>query len=239
MAAKAKKLPTFDGLTAYDFELFTREKQRSENYDAGRLAVKRKLAAIGKHVDAAMAEAGVPLVSKTSLHNPCRYNSNRVRMIKVYLARTKAARAPIKKILGPALSGDLDPHYHNTQIWLKVEAPHVEIAVAVHPAAWWDAQHVVKSCQSEEGRRALVEAMRPLPDHALQVHNMAPQDCSTLYADDLARIIRGYKAGEHWLYVLRRIAAEDVVEAGPDFLATAKEELLRLLPVYELLAWSP
>lgn len=235
----AKKLPSFDGLTEYDFQLFTREKWGSSNYDAGRLAVKRKLAAIGKHVEAGFKEAGVELTHKTSLHNPCRYNSNKVRMLKVYFARSKKARKPLKDLLGPALSGDLDPHYVNVQMWLKVQAAHVEFSLSVHPDAWWDSQHLVRQCETADGRRALLALLKPLPDYHLMVHDMALHECAGLEQDFLARVLKNYRPGDHWLHVLRRMGTEDVVEQGADFLETARAEFERLVPVYDAFAWSP
>lgn len=234
------KLPEFKGLTDYDFNLFTKEKWRSDSYDAARLAVKRKLAAIGKHIEADYKRDKVPLTHKTSTHNPNKYNSNQVRMLKMYFARSKAARKPLRDLLGEALAGDLDPHYCNTQVWVKVEAGHIEFACAIHPAAWWDAQHFVKACQTADGRRAFCEALHGLPreEYLLQIGNLGDHLVDDLRQDELERILKHYTAGEDWIRVYRRYPAEAVVEEGPEFLETARRELTELLSVYERFAWQ-
>lgn len=231
--------PPFPGLTAYDFALFERDKWRSSNYDEGRLALKRKLAAIGKRIDLDFASRGIPLEHKTSVHNPCAFNSGQVRMLKVYFARSKAARAALKSVLGPALSGELDPHYHNLQLWAKVDAGGLELALAVHPQAWWDGQHLVKLVQAREGRLALCAVMNPLTEYGLQVAEYATHPCPGIYADDLARIVKTYRVGDDWLFVRRVLGVEHCVALGPALADEIARELDRLVPLYQRVAWSP
>ncbi len=229
----------FEGFTEYDFDLFTRDKWRSDNYNEPRLKVRRKLAAVAKRLEQRFKADGVPLSHKTSLHNPCKYNGKSVRSIKAYFARDKKARAALKKIFGPVLGKDLDPHYHNTQLWIKAQVDGIEFSMSIHPSSWWDGETFKQVCGTRNGRADLCELLRPLPDYHLQLHDWKKlYPCQTIQPDELAEITGNYKSAEHWLHCYRLMPAEAVVAQGADFVETACEDLARLVPAYFFITWS-
>ncbi len=232
--------PKFDGFTEYDFDLFTRDKWRSETYNEPRLKVRRKLGALGKLAEARFVKQKTPLAHKTSLHNPSKYNRDCVRSIKAYFARDKSARKALKQIFGPVLGKDLDPHYNNTQLWIKVQVDGIEFSMSIHPSAWWDAETFRQVCSTRNGRSELCDLLRPLPDYHLKMHDWKKlYPCERLQPDELAEIVKVYKPAEHWLHCYRMMPAEAVVEAGADFAELVWEELSRLLPAYFFMTWSP
>src|SRR5687768_4907923 len=83
----APKYETFPGFVARDFAAFEKRKQRDPQSNGERLLVKRKLAALGPPIAAALAAAGLEVEAKTSLSHPYTYNGFKVESMWVYFGR--------------------------------------------------------------------------------------------------------------------------------------------------------
>ena len=127
-----------------DFKAYERHRQDDPEYNALRLAVRRKLKAM---VDAVQKEAkalGVDLSAQAGLHHPYTFNSYRVREQRAYLCRGPRERKKLASFFGEALGKDAETHYIQTVLELSLDDQVVEAALRIHPQAWWDGEHLRK-----------------------------------------------------------------------------------------------
>ena len=94
-----------------DFRALAPGLASNPDYNAHRLAARRRLLALGKRAASAAGPLGLELECRTSLHHPHTFNGNRVQRLWAYLTRTKKAKGALKKLLGPELGKDLDSAY--------------------------------------------------------------------------------------------------------------------------------
>lgn len=211
-------------------------------YNDRRLVLRRKLLALGKLAAARVAEDGLALEPRTSLHHPHVFNGQRVRRMWTYLARAKAERRRLRGLLGPELGADLDAAYRNAYLCLALEAERVEVSLRVHADAWYDGQNLLKRVAAE-GLGPLLALLNELAGFRLRLADWKGEwRCGELTTDRLEEFLRYWKPGEHAL------AVESVWPAprGPAREALASEEaaaglvasLARLVPVYRYAAWS-
>lgn len=225
-----------------DFRALTPPLDASPEYNAARLAARTKLATLGKHAAKRLAEQGLVLDTRTSIHNPHPFNGMRVRRLWTYLMRPKKHKTLLERELGADLAKDLDAAYRNTYLCIALESECVEVSVRVHADAWIDATNLLRRIESE-GVAAMIEVLRPLDGYFLRLHDWKGEwPCERVETSALEEFFRYWKPGEHRLTVERRWPApEGAREAVTS--AAAGEHLLaeveRLADAYRFLAWGP
>lgn len=225
-----------------DFKAYERHRQDDPEYNALRLAVRRKLKAIADGVQKEAKELGVELSAQAGLHHPYTFNAYRVREQRAYLCRSPKERKKLATFFGEALGKDAETHYIQTVLEVCIDDQIVEAALRVHPQAWWDGEHLKKKVLQDRERMAeLVAMLRALPPgFDLRVHDWKQHHwCAQAGASDLAEALGMYTPGNHWLHVQRQLPKEDALAMGPDAEAWVRTSLLSLLPVYRFALWEP
>lgn len=97
-----------------DFKAYERHRQDDPEYNALRLAVRRKLKAMVDATGKEAKESGVELSAQAGLHHPYTFNSYRVREQRAYLCRGTKARKKLASFFGDALGKDAETHYIQT-----------------------------------------------------------------------------------------------------------------------------
>lgn len=233
VAADLRLLPT-------DFERFRPEVQANPEYNAERLAVRRKLDAIGKALAQRLGSAGAALTSRASLHHPYRFNRFKVDSQWVYLSRADKERRQLQRILGVELGQDLDQNYRHTLLVLEIHQHGLEMALRVHKDAWWDGTNLERKCVRAPERERLAALLRELAGFGLHIHDFRNiHTCSSITSEELSETLRYYKPGEHWLHIEKEVPRDSTLVVADDFLAQLGTEFERLMPVYRFVAWSP
>src|SRR5688572_11286029 len=125
-----------------DFRALVPPLASNPDYNAHRLAARRRLLALGKRAAAAAAEDGLALECRTSLHHPHQFNGNRVTRLWAYLTRAKKEKSALKRVLGAELGKDLDSAYRNAYLCFALEGQALEVSLRIHPDAWYDGQNL-------------------------------------------------------------------------------------------------
>jgi hypothetical protein len=224
-----------------DFHALSEGLCRDRQYDDRRLIARRKLLALAKAARPALRAAGANLECRTSLHHPSPFNGGRVQRLWAYLARAKADKARLRKVLGRDLAKDLDSAYRNAYLCLAIEPEALEVSLRIHPDAWYDGQNLVKRVAAE-GPGALLGLLNDLSGFHLRLHDWKGEwPCGELPRERLEEFLTYWTPGEHSMTVERRFPAPAgargaVLEQGVD--AHLQAELLRLVPLYRYTAWS-
>jgi hypothetical protein len=224
-----------------DFRALVPPLASNPEYNAHRLAARRRLLALGKRVASAAGELGQPLECRTSLHHPHAFNGNRVTRLWAYLTRTKKDKAALKRQLGPELGKDLDSAFRNAYLGLAIEGDALEVALRIHPDGWYDGQNL-KNRVKREGVKPWLAELNRLGGFRLRLHDWKGEwRCGKLEPEQLEEFLKYYTPGDHQLAVERRWPAPEgarapALEPGcPDEL---ERECLRLLPLLRFTAWS-
>lgn len=224
-----------------DFRALTPKLAGDPEYNAHRLAARRRLLALGKRTAAAAEPLGLALECRTSLHHPHQFNGNRVQRLWAYLARGKKAKSVLKKRLGSELGRDLDSSYRNAYLCFAVEPEALEVSLRIHPDAWYDGQNL-KNRAKKEGPKPWLALLNSLSGFRLRLHDWKGEfHCGTLTPEKLEEFLKYYTPGDHQLAVERRYPAPEG-KRGAVFTPGCAEELqrecLRLVPLYRFMAWS-
>lgn len=241
-AELAPVFETFPGFRPADFAAFLARKQRDPASNGERLLVKRKLAALGKPLAAALAAAGLSLEAKTSLSHPYTYNAYRVASLWVYFGRDEAAKRAVKRRLGAELGADVDPTYQGAILLVEIDEKRVACGLKIHPAAWWDGQNLKHRVQrTADGAKELTLLLNALPaGYAMTLGDWRRRyEAGKLYEADIRNYFEYYAPGERWLHLLHETPAAAAIEAGPALAERAAALLAALVPVYRFAAWSP
>ena len=223
-----------------DFECFHPEFRRSREVNQIRLAIKRKLASLGKMVHPFLKEAGASLEMRTSLHHPYIHNRFAVDSMWLYFSLSKKGYEPLQKILGDALGEDLHRHYNHTVLLLEIGFEGLSVALKIHPGAWWDGQNLKNKCRREKQDRALLELLRGLEGFTLRIHEWPNKHpCEKLELEKLNDCLRYYVPGEHWFHLEHFVPKENPLATGSDFPDFVKGKLLSLLPLHHFILWTP
>jgi len=224
-----------------DFLAYERHRQDDPEYNALRLSVRRKLKAIADQCKARAKPLGVDLDSQAGLHHPHSFNSFRVREQRAYLCRSKKERAKLAKFFGEALGKDAETHYIQTILEVCLDAEVLQVALRVHPMAWWDGENLKKNVLERGRMDEWVALLKALPGgYALKLH-----DWRKLYwaqgtnDQEMREYFGSYTPGEHWLHLQRELPREDVLAMGEDACTWAVTSLLALVPAWKFILWSP
>lgn len=238
------------GLAAFeegDFHALSEALARDPQYDDRRLVARRKLGAIAKEAlerigaDARAEGVELDLAQRTSLHRPHVFNHMRVRRLWAYVCRGRKAKAGLKRVIGAELAKDLDAAYRNAFLCVALEADALEVALRVHPDAWYDGQNLVKRV-SKEGLDLWLALLNQLDGYRLRIDDWKGEwVCGRLDRDRLREYLRYYVPGERGLAVERRWPAPAGARGaalGGEVPELLVEELRRLVPLYRFSAWS-
>jgi hypothetical protein len=224
-----------------DFRALVQPLAGNPDYNAHRLAARRKLLALGKRTAAAATELGLPLECRTSLHNPHTFNGNRVTRLWAYLTRGKKARAALKRVLGAELARDLDSAYRNAYLCIALEGAALEVSLRIHPDGWYDGQNLVNRVK-REGVRPWLAELNALAGFQLRLHDWKGEfRCGALTPEKLEEFLKYYTPGDHQLAVEKRWPAPEGARGGalePGCAEELQRECLRLVPLYRFTAWS-
>jgi hypothetical protein len=224
-----------------DFRAHAPALAANPEYNAHRLAARRRLLALGKRCAAAAGAGGIELECRTSLHHPHAFNGHRVTRSWAYLVRARKAKSALKRRLGSELGKDLDSAYRNAFLCLALEESALEVSLRIHPDAWYDGQNL-KNRVAREGVRPWLGLLNGLSGFRLRLHDWKGEwRCGSLEPEQLEEFLKYYTPGDHRLAVERRYPAPEGQRAaalGPDCPAELERECLRLLPLYRFAAWS-
>lgn len=224
-----------------DFRALAPGLASNPDYNAHRLAARRRLLALGKRAVTSAGELGLALECRTSLHNPNTFNANRVQRLWAYLTRAKKAKSALKRQLGPELGKDLDSAYRNAYLCLALESQALEVSLRIHPDGWYDGQNLVNRVK-HEGLEPWLTRLNALSGFRLRLHDWKGEyRCGSLQPEQLEEFLKYYRPGDHQLAVEKRYPAPEGARGGALEAGCAEEllgELLRLVPLYRFLAWS-
>ncbi|GIW70870.1 MAG: hypothetical protein KatS3mg102_0412 [Planctomycetota bacterium] len=239
-AALAPHYQSFPGFLERDFDAFLPDKQRSAAYNAERLVVKRKLAALLGELEPALAAAGLELEGRTSLSHPYSYNAWRVASMWAYFGRGARARAALKRLLGAELGADADPTYLGVVLLVEIDRERLAWGMKVHPAAWWDGQNLKRAAGEPARRAAVLAALRGLPrGFAMGIGGWQRRHvCCEMTGPRLDHLLGFYTPGEHWLEVLAALPRAEAIAAGAALAERLRAELPLLAPLWRAVAWS-
>jgi hypothetical protein len=224
-----------------DFQALSERLAGDPEGSARRLVTRRKLLALGKRAAAGAERAGLPLLSRTSLHHPHPFNGMRVRRLWTYLARAAAEKKRLRGVLGAELGKDLDAAYRNAYLCIAIEAEGLEVSLRIHPDGWYDGQNL-KNRVTQEGVKPLLALLNALSGFRLRLDDWKGEwVCGQLSPERLEEFFKFYVPGEHRLVVEERLPAPPGKRAAalaPDVPGRLVAECLRLLPLYRYAAWS-
>ncbi len=228
-------------LEPWDFEALGPSHSRNPEANEYRLKARRKLLAWSKEWTKATAEPALDV--RTSIHNPHAFNGKKVERLWAYMARNKASKTALRKILGRDLAKDLDAAYRNAYLCLAIEHQAVEVSFRIHPDAWYDGQNMLNRVK-QGALRELLAILNDLDGFTLRLHDWKGRwPLGELSPESLEEVLRFYKPGELGFVVERQwpiptdLAARDAVLSG-EILPTLREEWARLLPLYRFACWS-
>lgn len=231
-----------DAFLERDFKAYERQRQDDPEYNALRLAVRRKLKAMADGVQKEAKGLGVDLSAQAGLHHPYTFNSYRVREQRAYLCRGAKERKKLASFFGEALGKDAETHYIQTVLEVCIDDQIVEAALRIHPQAWWDGENLKKKLLNEPDQLAeFCTRLRALPPgFNLKLHDWKKDNwCSAAKPADVKETMGHYTPGNHWLHVQRQLPKEDALAMGPEAEAWVRSSLLALLPVYSFVLWDP
>jgi hypothetical protein len=237
-AARIEDVPRIE---QKDFLAFERHKWSSPDSNDERLRLRRKLQAIGEGVTAALAARGGDFALRTSIHNPYKFNGNKVDSLRFYLAPSDKAKKALKDLLGVEFAEDTDASYVHANLVFAIDFEGLRLGLTVHERAWYDTQNARNLCANREGAERFVAALNAVPStYALLLHDWQKRYvCGELKWDDTLSFFRYFEPGKHRLAVTRRVAKVDPELADPDFYPRIVDEFAALLPVYDMILWSP
>jgi len=251
-ASMAPVHDAFPGFVEKDFLAFSKPKQRDELYNGERLLVKRKLAALGKELAAALAAAGLPVEAKTSLSHPYTFNGFKVESMWAYFGRDEAAKKAIKKKLGGELGKDVDPTYQGVILLVEINEAEVVCGLKIHPAAWWDGKNLAAKAVTAEAakgapgttsQRALewTRLMNALPaGFAMSIGDWKKRyEAGKVYDADIRNFFQWYKPGEVWLHLVRPRPRAQAIQEGAALAASLAADLVAAAPLFRFAAWAP
>jgi hypothetical protein len=246
MAASKKKPPVarFEDaptLSGKDFLAFERHKWSDPEANAERLLLKRKLAAIGAPIHSVLAAHGADLTLRTSIHNPFKFNGNRVDSLWLYFAPSDAAKKPLRDLLGVEFESDTDASYVHANLVFEIDFHGVNMGLRVHERAWWDVANAKRRCGERAGAEEFARRLNEVRGgYALRLHDWKQEyRCGALKWDDLLGYFRYCEPGQHRMLVWKSLKKDDPRLFEPGFVATVADEFASFLPVYDWLLWSP
>lgn len=231
-------------LTAFldrDFLAYERHRQDDPEFNALRLSVRRKLKAIADEAKKRAKGMGYETDSAAGLHHPYSFNNFRVSEQRAYLCRSGKERKKLKSFFGDALGKDAETHYIQTILEVSIDSQVLQVALRIHPMAWWDGENLKKRMMEKGEMDQWVRMLRALPPgFGLRMHDWRKVYWAASATErEMREYFEAYTPGNHWLHVTRELPKEDVLEMALDACKWSIESLLVLLPAYRFILWEP
>ncbi len=244
MAAREKATASLETAPAFapnDFRAFERHKWSDPDANAERLVLKRKLQAMGEPVLAHLKAHGAELALRTSIHNPFKFNGNRVDALWFYLAPADTAKRPLRDLLGVEFAADTDANYVHANLVTAIDFTGITIGVRVHERAWWDVQNLKARATTREGAEEFARLLNEVKGgYALTLHDWKQKHvCGGIKWDDVLNVFRYCEPGKHRVHVQRFVSKDDPAALSPTLIQQVAAEFVTLLPVYRFILWSP
>ena len=224
-----------------DFLAYEKHLQDDSEYNGLRLSVRRKLKALADEAKKQAKDLGYETDSAAGLHHPYAFNNFRVSEQRAYLCRSNKQRKKLKAFFGDALGKDADTHYIQTILEMSIDSQVLQVALRIHPMAWWDGENLKKNVLERGQSERWIEFLKALPPgFALKMHDWRKMYWATSANDQAMReYFETYTPGDHWLHLVRELPKEDVLEMGNDACQWAITSTLSLLPAYQFILWEP
>lgn len=223
-----------------DFRLFEPQNRSEESLNERRLAVRRKLQALGEAAQRALAADGLKLDRRESLHHPFSMNHFRVVAQWTALFRDAKGRKEFARVVGAELGKDVDPGHANASLAVAIDDEGLELGLRVGSEAWYDGQNVANRCSTDAARRELADLLRAAPGFALRIHDWETRyKTDAIGRDEIEEVFKYYQPGKHRLTCARAIAKGEAAACSAGLAEAAVEALKALAPLYRWVAWSP
>ncbi len=244
MPAKTKATARLEDAPAFaqnDFRAFERHKWSDPEANPERLVLKRKLQSMGEPVLAHLQASGADLTLRTSIHNPFKFNGNRVDALWFYLAPGDSAKRPLRDLLGVEFASDTDANYVHANLVVAIDFAQVSLGLRVHERAWWDVQNVKARAGTREGAEQLANLLNGVTGgYALTLHDWKQKlECGSVKWDAVMNLFRYCEPGRHRIHVQRTLSKTDPRVTDPTLIQQVAAEFVTLLPVYRFILWSP
>ncbi len=228
-----------------DFLVYEKDRQGDSDLNGLRLAVRRKLKNLVDQAQKQAKSQGCEMASQAGLHHPYSFNNFKVSEQRAYLCRSNKERKKLATFFGDALGKDAETHYIQTIVELSLDAQVLEVALRIHPMAWWDGENLKKQVIGKEGKGApegmqeWCDMLRALPSgFAVKLHDWRKLYwATTANAAEMRELFTSYTPGEHWLHVVRDLPREDALAMGEDVVQWAINSMMSLLPMYRFILW--
>jgi hypothetical protein len=235
---------SFPGFRASEFDAYAPPRASSNAYNRPRLEAREKAMALGRVMQADATALGLALELRASDEHPSLWNKRSVTAQWVFLWRDAEARRALEALLDEgrtlqATLSDPTPFFRHAFLALHIDGEGVEVSLRVHGDAWVDARNLRARCASPEGRAALVEAIRALPeDFVLGVTDGARVPVREVTDATLDAALAAWSQPTQWWSVAWPLPRAVVLDQG----AALEEPILAafraLVPIYQLVAWS-
>lgn len=224
-----------------DFLAYEKHRQDDPDLNGLRLAIRRKLKAITDDGKKQAKALGYETDSAAGLHHPYSFNNFKVSQQRAYLCRSNKERKKLKTFFGDDLGKDAETHYIQTIIELSIDAEVLQVALRIHPKAWWDGQNLKKRVLEKGDSDEWVSMLKALPGgFGLRMHDWRKVYWANVATGhDMKEFFGSYTPGEHWLHLVRELPKEDALDMGEDAANWAVVSMLALLPAYKFILWEP
>lgn len=224
-----------------DFQVYEPHRQDDPEFNALRLSVRRKLKAIADHAKKQAVELGWETDSAAGLHHPYSFNNFRVSQQRAYLCRSGKERKKLKSFFGDDLGKDAQTHYIQTIVEASLDAQVLQVALRIHPLAWWDGEHLKKLVLERGEMDRWLEMLHALPSgFGLRMHDWRKiYWANSTSEQDMREYFGTYTPGNHWLHLIRELPQEDALDMGEQACDWAVNSMLALLPAYSFILWVP
>lgn len=235
-------------LTERDFDAYAQSKWKSNAFNRERLEVKEKLVAFGRRIAPSLtAGDGSPLDCEATAEHPALWNHKQVDAQRLRFARGHPTRAQLDAILDRrrplALTvADPAPGQAHAAMAVTIDFSHLSAAVTVHGDAAIDRDNLNRKLATTGARDALASRCRDAGHLEIAAAGQAARACESLTAADWDALCDVLARGDHhhtWLSIGRRWARAEAIALGDRTETELSATLAALLPIYQLIAWTP
>lgn len=233
----------FAGLQDSNLDAYLPERASSNMYTRPRLEVKQWLLGLAPRLQASATARATSLEVRASDERPSIWNKHSVTAQWLFLWRDDEARRHLEAVLdlGRSLAATLtDPTPFERHAFLAVciDATGVEVSLRVHDAAWVDKKNLQARVADPLARAALLQALWSAGDVRVGVTDGPSFGAKDIDGVRLEETLAALHEKGWWFVRALRSDRGDAIARGDsltDDLAAAFE---RLLPLYNLIAWS-
>ena len=227
------------------FEYFSEPKSRSNVWSRQRLDIKQKLEAFAKSFYESFDIEEYGLEVTASDHYPSLWNRKCVDRQWIFFSKGKEARKVVEEIIDTdktlrATITDPTPYFKNVFLALDLSSEAISLAVYLHWKAWVDRDNFLARMNAAGEREQWLEFVRSLPDeYVVKADGADPVAAVDMNEQNLSTCIDAFRSNEKFLSTGLFVPRDKSLELGEDLWDVLKVAFMLLIPVYELMAWSP